>query len=385
VRIAVLHSFYDRKSPSGENSVVEDQVAQLRAVGHEVELIARYSDELGGSRLYPVKAALGAATQRGAEPSSELEKFRPDVIHCHNLFPNWGSQWLSTWAAKTVVTVHNYRSVCAAATLHRQGQDCQLCPQQGSWQAVKHKCYRDSALATAPLAWASRHSGKQQRLINEAKHLIFLNDEAATTMTGILGPREHSVIPNFVAQSVSHSAQRYSPEKVWLYAGRLTQEKGILTLMEHWPRHRRLKIVGAGPLKAEVQWVAEREPLTFTYSGIVPRNVLLQEIDASFALVIPSLWKEGLPTVVLEALAAHKPVLLSQFCSATPDLVAKGGVLAFNPHGEAGIATAAQAVEDDHDGLCRQTAATYEKYYSPEAWTAQVEPVYETVAGAPSH
>jgi glycosyltransferase involved in cell wall biosynthesis len=378
VRIAVLHSFYDRKSPSGENSVVEDQVAQLRAVGHEVELIARYSDELGGSRLYPVKAALGAATQRGAEPSSELEKFRPDVIHCHNLFPNWGSQWLSTWAAKTVATVHNYRSVCAAATLHRQGQDCQLCPQQGSWQAVKHKCYRDSALATAPLAWASRHSGKQQRLINEAKHLIFLNDEAAETMTGFFAGRTHSVIPNFVRRS--EPTPRLAADRVWLFAGRLTAEKGLLALLENWPRRRRLRIIGDGPLRPQVEEYAANEPQTFSYSTVLPRTELLHQIDAAFALVVPSLWKEGLPTVVLEALAASTPVLISRLCSATADLAAKGGVIAFDPKCEDDVALATSIVVDQYESLRVAAASTYDKHYSPEAWTAQVEPVYESLS-----
>jgi glycosyltransferase involved in cell wall biosynthesis len=378
VKIAVLHSFYDRRSPSGENSVVEDQVAQLQAVGHEVQLIARYSDQLSASRLYPARAAIGAATQRGAEPLVELERFQPDVVHCHNLFPNWGSRWLDVWAERTVATVHNYRSVCAAATLHRAGHDCQLCPLQGTWHAMRNKCYRDSLIATAPLAWASRKSGKEQRLINNAQHVIFLNDEAADTMTRLIRIKKYSVTPNFVTPP--RIPEQNAGNNTWLFAGRLTEEKGVRSLLAHWPRRHRLLIIGDGPLRNLVQQRASAEPRTFTYSPLVPREELMLTIATAIGVVVPSLWKEGLPTIVLEALAAHKPVLLSQNCSSTVGLVNKGGVLSFDPLSTDDLDTKIGNLLREYDAFAISAAETYKQFFSPEAWTKQIQPIYESLS-----
>jgi hypothetical protein len=46
VRIAMVHSFYSSSQPSGENTVVLNEVDALRRAGHEVALFAAHTDEL---------------------------------------------------------------------------------------------------------------------------------------------------------------------------------------------------------------------------------------------------------------------------------------------------------------------------------------------------
>ena len=62
MRIAFAHSFYSSHQPSGENRVVEQQIAALRRVGHSVSLIDQHTDEGERRKMYPLQVALTVAS-----------------------------------------------------------------------------------------------------------------------------------------------------------------------------------------------------------------------------------------------------------------------------------------------------------------------------------
>ena len=136
-------------------------------------------------------------TGAGATPSLEDGAWRPDVVHVHNTFPNWGTQWIRQWGPRTVVTMHNFRTVCAAATLFRDGHVCHDCLARPVLPAIRHKCYRDSRLHTVPLALASAPGGGLRRLPTSAKRLIALNSDAQQLFRDTFG-KPVDLIPNFV-------------------------------------------------------------------------------------------------------------------------------------------------------------------------------------------
>jgi glycosyltransferase involved in cell wall biosynthesis len=201
-------------------------------------------------------------------------------------------------------------------------------------------------------------------------------------MSKFLGTRETSVIPNFVHGShlPAPSLPDESASQTWIYAGRLTEEKGIPLLLRDWPRERRLKIVGDGPLRGMVEHAAAETPHTFTYSPLVPRAVLRREVEDAYALVVPSVWKEGLPTVVLEALAVGTPVLLSGLCSSTAELVAKGGVLAFDPRDAHALEKSCFTLSAAYPIFQERARAAWQEHYSPEAWASKILPLYKSVS-----
>ena len=127
MRIAFVHSFYSSHQPSGENRVVEQQIAALRRVGHSVGLIDQHTDERERRKMYPLQVALTVATGRGPDPLRELDDFQPDIVHVHNLFPNYGRTWVDRWKGPLVATMHNYRPLCAGATLYRNEHACTDC------------------------------------------------------------------------------------------------------------------------------------------------------------------------------------------------------------------------------------------------------------------
>jgi colanic acid/amylovoran biosynthesis glycosyltransferase len=112
--------------------------------------------------------------------------------------------------------------------------------------------------------------------------------------------------------------------------GRLCEAKGQLLLVEATARLRakgiKLDVVlaGDGPLRAEIESAIERHGLedTVRITGWISSDSVRDEILAARALVLPS-FAEGLPVVIMEAMALRRPVL-STYVAGIPELV-RGG------------------------------------------------------------
>jgi glycosyltransferase involved in cell wall biosynthesis len=103
-----------------------------------------------------------------------------------------------------------------------------------------------------------------------------------------------------------------------LFAGRLTPEKGIYTLLAAdkarllaMPVH----IAGDGPLREEVERAARQPGSQLTFLGSLSSSELLLVMKSATALVVPSLWYEGFPMVVVEAFSLGLPIVGSRLGS----------------------------------------------------------------------
>lgn len=301
MKIALVHSFYSSRNPSGENSAVNQQVVALESAGHEVALFSARTDELESNVAYPLVSAVRVATGRGRGPA--LDVFNPDVVHVHNLFPNYGTSWLGINKYPTVATMHNYRPMCAAGTLFRSGQVCTLCPDLGSsLPGLRHGCYKNK-VSTLPLT--IRPSFGKDAVLRNVERIIVLTEDMRERYLR-LGLPEHklSVVPNFVPDSLDVGVG--SGGASWIYVGRFSEEKGILPLAQAWPHGKKLILVGSGELEEQLR--AIKNPWV-EVAGSLSRSEVVTRLQTSVGLVFPSKWFEGLPMVYIEALSVGLPVL----------------------------------------------------------------------------
>lgn len=374
MRIAVVHSFYSSRVPSGENQVVLAQVEALRAAGHEVALVARHTDDRLRRASYPVEAALTTATGVGPDPTAELAAFAPDVVHVHNLFPNFGTGWLRDWPGRIVATLHNFRPMCANGYLFRDGAPCTACPSGDRWGAVRHGCFHGSRVASLPLAWRGRHGAPADPLLARADALVVLSERARRTYADAGVERLH-VVPNFV--SVTPSAA-VVPGDRWLCVARLTPEKGVLELVRAWPTGVGLDIVGEGELRPSI---AAAAPAGVRLLGGMDNAALRAAMGGYAGLVVPSRWFEGLPTVYLEALAAGLPVLAVDGNSAADDVAA---------HDLGAVVPASSTTDDLRAGLDaiagrgaalrRRAGASFRARFTAPTWCDAITGVYDGTA-----
>lgn len=316
LRVLVLHNHYQQAG--GEDTVFEQEVALLRQNGVTVETLIFTNETFDGSWVGNLQSAAQAFynTNSARRLAGVLDEFRPDVVHIHNLFYTASPAVILVARQRgipVVMTLHNYRLVCANGLLMRPGQvPCEDCltsvfPLSG----IQHGCFRDSPAQTAHLTLLT----SVHRLLNTWKQVdrfIVLTEFARQTFLRSslrLKPEQVAVKPNSLANlGYAPFAQR---DDFFLYVGRLSGEKGIQTLIEAaytspFPIH----IIGDGPLKGLVQEAAQTLDHVH-YLGTQSRQAVWDAIRQCRALVVPSLCYEGLPTVILEGFASGTPVICS--------------------------------------------------------------------------
>ncbi|WP_080733381.1 glycosyltransferase family 4 protein [Rhodococcoides fascians] len=375
MKIAVVNSFYSNAQPSGENIAVTDQVGALREFGHEVEVYGLESPAETAGIRYKAKSALTVAGLVGPNPSTELAAFAPDIVHVHNLFPNWGSDWLQGWSNKLVTTLHNYRAVCSAATLFRDGASCTECLDNGSLAAVRHKCYRSSTLATIPLAYASRDRGSHFKPATQAQSLITLNRSAQKLFQSIYPTVKVERVPNFVNRSKLPNMEK---RVGWVYAGRLTAEKGIYELLNNWPFGERLDIYGGGELEKQVASVAANRA-DFAYHGLRPREEVASALSRANGLLLPSLWSEGIPTIAIEALSMGTPLIVSDRVAAVRELTAGDSGVVFSPTDGMSYQPALESVLSTRGAMGLRAANLFETQYGRDVWLGRINRIYAEI------
>ena len=372
MRIAVVHSFYRSVLPSGENRVVLHQVKGLQERGHEVLLVRADSDDLGDGRLSLTRTAWRVARHVGPDPSKELEWFQPDVVHVHNLFPNFGSQWLERWDGPLVATLHNYRSVCASAVLSRDGHLCTLCPDGHRWGALRYRCYRGSFAGTLPMAWRTRHGVLGDPVLRNADRLIVLC-ESTQSMFQRFGvpPEKMTMIPNGAPDPGPSGPVAAEPRR-FAAVGRLSAEKGFQLLLRDWPPGERLDVVGDGP---QAEALKSNAPGGVRFLGLLPHGQFLAGLPKYAALVVPGANPEGgYPMVTAEALAAGVPLVAR-----------RGGVVApMVAQWRAGavFSSAADlpAALDAATAMPTEAArSVYQEHFTESGWLDQLEALYREV------
>lgn len=109
--------------------------------------------------------------------------------------------------------------------------------------------------------------------------------------------------------------------------GRLVEQKGQLALVQAMARTReevQLTLVGDGEMRPQIEAEIARHGLEprVTLTGWADEARVKEELDRAHALVMPS-FAEGLPMVIMEAMAAARPVIAT-YIAGTPELVQDG-------------------------------------------------------------
>jgi len=102
-----------------------------------------------------------------------------------------------------------------------------------------------------------------------------------------------------------------SDDGYFLYAGRLTREKGVATLLKAIKKDSRSKLViaGFGTMEDEFKKYAEKNNINVHFAGYQNFDNLQELIKRSRAVIVPSEWYENSPNIVLEANTHGKPVI----------------------------------------------------------------------------
>ncbi|MFB6640929.1 glycosyltransferase [Streptomyces chartreusis] len=394
MHVLVVHNRYASAQPSGENKVVDQEVELLRAAGHQVELFERRSDDIAdrsllGKAALPFLVPWNPAVR--TELAARLRAERPDVVHVHNVFPLLSPAVLAACAdagVPAVATLHNYTQVCPPGTLQRDGRPCTECVGSAApLPAVRHGCYRDSRLATVPLALSL--SVNRRRWWSGVERFLCISAAQRDVLVRAGMPAERLVVKhNFVPDP---DDRRSGAGEHVLYLGRLAEAKGVRLLMTAWDELAAaggvgvpLVIAGTGPLEQEVTaWAAGRDDVR--YVGLYDTAECRKAVARSVAVVAPSTWLEAFGLVVVEAMAAGVPVVAAGH-GAFVELVEDGVSGLLHRPGEPGsLASCIRRIAagpDRNREMGRAARRRYELGFSPAVGLERLVEEYRTaIAG----
>jgi glycosyltransferase involved in cell wall biosynthesis len=329
MKILLVHNQYQQ--PGGEDIVFEQERRLLQRAGHQVVVYQRSNEELEQyslrQRLMLAKSMVSAKdTQR--EFARLLAREQPQVVHIHNTFVMVSpSVYLTCQRAgvPVVQTLHNYRLFCPAASLFRSGHVCEECIDHNLLRSVRHACYRKSRSATAAVALMVAVHRHRRTWDTQVNAYIALTEFARQKfIAGGLPPERIFVKPNFVHPD---PGGHLSTGEHAVFAGRLSAEKAVSTLLAAWSRLGRtipLLILGDGPERKKLELQAANCHLSsVSFQGQRSREDAWAALAEARFLIMPSECYETFNLTSIEAFACATPVICSRI-GALQELVEDG-------------------------------------------------------------
>jgi glycosyltransferase involved in cell wall biosynthesis len=315
-----------------------------------------------------------------------VRAFRPDVAHLHNVHHQLSGALFEALAAEgvpIVQTLHDFQWVCPVYTFLSHGEICERCAYGRVFPAVHRRCHGGS-LARSMVAALELKVGERRGWLGMVSRFLA---PSAFLRTKVV---EHGLPAAKVATlgyCLRLDAYRPGGERGdhALYAGRLSHEKGVATLLEAAARvpGLRLRVAGGGPASAELERRAEAiAPGRVRFLGHLEPDRLHEELGAAAFVVVPSEWYENQPFAVLEAFAMATPVVGAAI-GGIPELVSDGATGTLFTSGSVDSladALSAMRARSDRDALGANARRWVEERFDPERHLDALLAVYAEVA-----
>lgn len=408
MRILLAHKLH---AVSGGAEVFYHETARiLRDRGHEVHCFAtgEPSDSTESVTLVRapaydspqlfdrVRAAPAVIYNRAAKAAfgAVIDRFRPDLVHAFHVHIHLSPSILAAARERglpVVLTCNDYKHICPNYKLFHHGRICTDCQSGVFLNAVRNRCCHDSLLVSAMSAFeAYVHDrlGVYRDLVDTYTFSsAFLDGITERFWTGRIPFRARRLMNPF-------DSRRYEASPDYadyaLFFGRFVDEKGVGAVLDAaaqvggFP----IRIVGTGPLEAELRARVAREGLSnVTFLGPRWGEELDTELRPAGMVLVPSVWHENFPYVINQAFAYGRPVIGS----------ARGGITELVDHERRGLvydpdkpgALAACIRRLAADPALRRSLGTEAKRYSDEtfnddAFYRSLEAIYSEVRDAHS-
>lgn len=322
------------------------------------------------------------------EAKRKLEKLiqgtKPDIAHLH-IFQHQLSpsilDVLKKYDIPTVYTAHDLKMLCLNYVMMTHGQLCEKCKGGHYLSCLKQKCVKNSILKSG---------------INVAEGYLHKWRKSYDTIDMILTPslfyrnkflefgieRDRvSHLCNFLDRECPKVEAAKDKEQYFLYFGRLSAEKGILTLVKAVEHTKNLLyIVGSGPCREEIEnYIKEHNMTNVKLLGFMSGKELINVVGNSKAVILPSEWYENGPYSAIEALQLGRPIIGSKL-GGIPELIDGNGRVFCHGNVEELRQVLEQFPKADssaYQQYCRRSKEIFAENYMAEGHYQKLLPIYE--------
>ena len=176
-------------------------------------------------------------------------------------------------------------------------------------------------------------------------------------------------------------------DNYYLYIGRLSEEKGIINLVNAWKKYvvthsdEWLYICGDGPEKDTLDIILEysKLPLNISILGPQPRDMVFKYISKAKAVVIPSIWYETGPLTMIESFSMGIPVICSDLGNMGYTIIEGENGAKFDPLSTDSIVDAINRFNTyDYEKLKKNSLIAFEEKFSKEKNMELFREIYES-------
>lgn len=350
------------------------------------------SVDYNGAMSWGARARAAAKIIYSVEAKKKLEKLiqetRPDIAHLH-IFQHQLSpsilDVLKKYHIPVVYTAHDLKMLCLNYVMMTHGELCEKCKGGRYIHCLKRRCVKDS-LAKSCVNVAEGYFHKWRKTYDAIDVII--------TPSGFyrrkfleFGVDEKRVLhlPNFLDRTVPVVNPRPDRNGYFLYFGRLSREKGIMTLIKAIePLDSRLYIVGTGPCREELEgYILEKGISNVMLLGYRSGQELNDLVGNARAVVLPSEWYENGPYSAIEALQLGRPLIGSEL-GGIPELIdGNGRIFRHKQVEELRECLAGFPAEDsrEYQAMVERSRELFEAGYRPQQHYDRLEAVYNRLLG----
>lgn len=400
MKILLINNFYQSTAPSGEHVVYNSEKQLLKLFGQKsgynltVISFERSNDEIS-SLPFAKKILTSLNSTWSIETFKELRntirREKPDIAHFHNIFylisPS-AYYVCKDEGVKVIQTLHNFRLFCANSFFIRNGKICEECAKKSPLRGIIYGCNRNSRYNSIPGAITICLHRFLGTWIKKVDAFIALTEFSRKKFVEYGLSRNNIFIkPNFL---LNPPIPKYTRSNYALFIGRLSMEKGVDTMIDafeiikhNMPNHFSLKIVGDGIKRKQLEdKIFSRKITNIELIGMKDHSECIGLIKDSKFLILPSIWYEFFPMVVLEAFACGKPVIASRLGSMA-ELIEEGKTgLLFEPGDPKNLALKIKWMIENED-VCiemgKNARMVFEQKYTADKNIELLIDIYEKV------
>lgn len=384
MKILFIHNKYG--VTSGEEVMLMKIVRLLEQNGHDVRCFFKDSADIEHMRMGKIRSFFSGIYSVASrdEIRHELIEFKPDIVQIQNLFPLISPSILpviKSFHIPVVMRVSNYRLMCPSGLFLSHGIVCEKCRNGREFWCVFKNCEKSffKSLGYAVRNWVAR---KMRFYLNNVTCYYAQTEFQKNCLVEEgFSSGEISVIPNMadgVNEGVNSDLGHYIG-----YAGRISQEKGVSTLLDSAEICSDIPFKLAGDFQ-KMPDLASHPMSNIELLGHLDKEALNHFYSKCLIFVMPTIWYEGFPNVLLEAMLHVKPVICSNI-GGLPEIVEDGKTgLLFEPGDSKDLAEKIRYLYTRPE-LCREMGQSGRKKvldeYSPARYYEKLMAVYNKAKG----
>ena len=268
-----------------------------------------------------------------------VQDFKPSIAHGHNIYHHLSTSILvelHKLGVPVVLNLHDLKLACPAYTMLRDGDICEDC-KGGVHNVFTKKCMKGSTLLSALVYLEALYTRTFATYRKNVDAYVVPSQFYIDKFVEWGFPREQFVyIPNYVEQEPAATNVKFGD--YFVYAGRLSREKGLPTLVQAAAQQNtKLVVAGSGPEEAAVKTIVEQKAAHhISFAGYLNKQELASLVEGCRGVIVPSEWYENCPMSILEAFGKGKPVIGSDI----------GGISEMIDHGVDGLKFTAGSVDE---------------------------------------